>query len=66
MRLFINGENHVMPGGLTLSMLLERLDFGQRRVVVELNSRVIPRAEHADVCLAENDRVEIVHAIGGG
>ena len=55
-----------MPDGLTVAVLLEHLGVGERRVAVELNRKVIPRAEHVVVRLTENDEVEIVHAIGGG
>ena len=65
-RLRINGERHTIPRGLTIAALLEHLDIGQRRVAVELNRAVIPRAEHVAVRLVEGDEVEIVHAIGGG
>ena len=66
MQLRINGQIQIFPDGLTVAALLDHLTLGQRRVAVEVNRAVIPRTDHAAVCLAENDEVEIVHAIGGG
>ncbi|MGV8409398.1 sulfur carrier protein ThiS, partial [Pseudomonas aeruginosa] len=37
-----------------------------RRVAVELNLDIVPRSQHASTALKDGDRVEIVHAIGGG
>ena len=66
MRLRINGQDQTLPDGLTVAALIERLEIGRRRVAVEINREVVPRAEHAVLRLAEGDEVEIVHAIGGG
>ncbi len=66
MELRINGQVETLPDDLTVAVLIKRLNIGQRRVAVEVNREVIPRAEHANVRLAEGDEVEIVHAIGGG
>ncbi len=66
MQLRINGQARALPDGLTVAALIERLDVGRRRIAVEVNREVIPRAEHAAMRLAEGDEVEIVHAIGGG
>ena len=46
--------------------LLARLDLTGRRVAVELNLDIVPRSQHDSTRLAEGDRVEVVHAIGGG
>ena len=37
-----------------------------RRVAVELNLDIVPRSQHGSVCLQAGDRVDVVHAIGGG
>jgi sulfur carrier protein len=49
--------------------VLELLDFlhmQQRRVAIERNGEIVPKSLHATTVLHENDRIEIVHAIGGG
>jgi len=37
-----------------------------QRFAVELNEELVPRSTHADRLLADGDRIEVVHAIGGG
>ena len=66
MRLRINGQIQTTPDGLTVAALVDHLNAGRQRIAVEVNRVVIPRAEYPVVRLAENDEVEIVHAIGGG
>lgn len=66
MRIQLNGEPFELPDDQSVSDLLVRLDLTGRRVAVELNLDIVPRSQHATTRLAEGDRVEVVHAIGGG
>lgn len=66
MRVHVNGEPREVPDGLTVAELLARLAVTAPRVAVEVNARVVVRAQHADTRLAEGDQVEIVTFVGGG
>ena len=66
MQILLNGEPHQLDQPLTLSALIDRLGLTGKRLAVELNLEIVPRSQHADTRLSEGDRVEIVHAIGGG
>ncbi|VXC97072.1 Sulfur carrier protein ThiS [Pseudomonas sp. 8Z] len=66
MRIQLNGEPLDLPDEQSVADLLVRLDLAGRRVAVELNLDIVPRSQHATTRLAEGDRVEVVHAIGGG
>ena len=71
MKLVINGdvqEFSVLPEGgvLTVVDLLERLDLGNRRVAVECNRRIVPRATHGQHVLNDGDVIEVVQFVGGG
>ena len=66
MRIVLNGEARGLEPGTTLATLVASLDLGGRRMAVEVNEEVIPRSEYADHVFREGDRVEIVHAVGGG
>ncbi|AZF39855.1 Sulfur carrier protein ThiS [Pseudomonas sp. R4-39-08] len=66
MRIQLNGEHLELPDGETVAALLTRLDLTGRRVAVELNLDIVPRSQHEGTTLSEGDRVEVVHAIGGG
>lgn len=66
MRIQLNGEPFEVSDGATITDLLERLELAGRRVAVELNLDIVPRSQHPATLLNEGDRVEVVHAIGGG
>jgi sulfur carrier protein len=52
--------------GSSLAELLAIAGYAGRRVAIEHNGAIVPRSRHAETRLADGDRVEIVHAIGGG
>ncbi|GKW50519.1 MULTISPECIES: sulfur carrier protein ThiS [Halomonadaceae] len=66
MQIQLNGEPQPLDGEVTIQQLLESLGLAGRRIAVEVNEEIVPRSIHAETRLAEGDRVEIVHAIGGG
>ncbi|GGK03153.1 sulfur carrier protein ThiS [Pseudomonas matsuisoli] len=66
MLIHVNGDPYEIPAGETVADLIGRLDLAGRRVAVELNLDIVPRSQHAETALSEGDRVEVVHAIGGG
>jgi sulfur carrier protein len=65
MRLTINGEEQASVAA-TVAALLETLGFDHRKVAVERNLAIVPRSLWAATALAEGDRIEIVHFVGGG
>jgi thiamine biosynthesis protein ThiS len=66
MKLQINGEARDFNPPLTLAGLLEQLEMKSDRVAVELNRTIVARDQWAKTNLAEDDRLEIVHFVGGG
>ena len=66
MHLFINGEEKIFAGPLSLAELIEQLGMKGDRVAVELNREIVARAQWAETQLKDGDRLEIVHFVGGG
>ena len=66
MRIEVNGQWTDQPEGATVAALLESLSLEPRRVAVERNKQLVPRARHGQTKLAENDQLEIVTLVGGG
>jgi len=62
----LNGEPVALPDRTTLAALLKSRQLAQRRVAVEINGEIVPRSRHGERVLAPGDKVEIVHALGGG
>ena len=55
------------PGaGTTVAVLIGGLGLRDRKVAVERNREVVPRAQHATTELADGDRLEVVTFVGGG
>lgn len=66
MQIQLNGQPRELPDGSSVSALLEAEDLTARRVAVEVNGAIVPRGRHPARVLQDGDRVEIVHALGGG
>jgi thiamine biosynthesis protein ThiS len=66
MTIEINGEPRNFESVLTLSSLLEQLGMKSDRVAVELNRAIVPRDRWPETQIADGDRLEIVHFVGGG
>jgi thiamine biosynthesis protein ThiS len=65
-KIVLNGEEREVPAGATLDDLLTRLAVAPERIAIELNREVVRRAHWRETALAEGDRVEVVHFVGGG
>jgi sulfur carrier protein len=66
MQLTVNGEPHDLPASVSVTELLATLGLAAARVAVEVNEDVVPRGTYDARQLADGDRVEIVHFVGGG
>src|ERR1700760_1474500 len=69
MRFVLNGQPREFPQlGSTamLQDLIQELALKGDRVAVEHNGNIVPRAEWGSTGLADGDRLEIVHFVGGG
>lgn len=66
MKIFVNGESRDFSGTPTLAELIEQLDLPVARIAIELNREVVRRSEWGSTMLKDEDRIEIVHFVGGG
>lgn len=66
MRVYINGEAREFPSPLSLAELITELDLPPARIAVELNRTVVRRNDWSTTELRDDDRIEIVHFVGGG
>jgi thiamine biosynthesis protein ThiS len=62
----VNDEPHVLPAGATVADLVTTLGLGARRIAVELNRAVVPRAAYPSTTLRDGDALEVIHFVGGG
>ena len=61
----INGEEKNIVGK-TIAEYLTESGYDLRRVAVELNGDILPKAQYGNIVLQDGDSVEIVSFVGGG
>lgn len=69
MRLVVNGSEKLVEAiaaGAPMTDFVATLGFRPDRVAVERNGEIVPRAEWGTCTLAEGDKLEVVHFVGGG
>ena len=66
MQVIVNDEPRTLPDGATVADLVASLGLGPRRIAVEVNVQVVPRAGYGARALCDGDRVEIILFVGGG
>ncbi len=66
MKIIINGEERNVGDLTTVEQIVGDLGLDGRKVAVERNLEIVPKSQYNDILLAEGDKLEIVHFIGGG
>ena len=62
----INGKFSTINESLSLSIFLKELKIPLKNVAIELNKEIIDKNKINKIKLQKNDKIEIVHFIGGG
>lgn len=66
LNLTVNGETRTFEGVADVAGLVMALGLDTKKLAVERNLEIVPRSAYGRTALAEGDRIEIVHFIGGG
>lgn len=66
MQVTVNGLSKNISDNININMLLQDLDLTGKRLAVEINQEIIPRSLFDSTMIKPDDKIEIVHAIGGG
>tara|TARA_X000001036_G_C20040481_1_gene546661 strand:+ start:51 stop:269 length:219 start_codon:yes stop_codon:yes gene_type:complete len=62
----LNGNSYEINNGTNLNELLNKLKLKKNKVAIEVNGEIIEKEKYIHLILCVNDKVEIVHFIGGG
>ena len=62
----LNGKKVVINSNYSLFDLLKKYKLTNKKVAIELNGSIIPKTKFKKKYLKNNDKIEIVHFIGGG
>lgn len=66
MEILINGEKKNLPQELNLTELLAHFELPSERVAVELNKEVVRKKDWETIKIADGDKLEVIHFVGGG
>ena len=62
----VNGKFKTVLNNSKLSDLLKNLNIPIKKVAIELNQEIIDKKRSSNIKLKKDDKIEIVHFIGGG
>jgi len=62
----VNGKFKSITENYKISDLVKELKIPLKKVAIELNQEIIDKKGTSKIILKKNDKVEIVHFIGGG
>ena len=62
----LNGKKVIIKSNYSILDLLKKYKLANKKVAVEHNGKIIPKANLKKKILKNNDKIEIVHFIGGG
>ena len=62
----LNGSSYEINRGTNLNELLNKLKIQKNKVAIEVNGEIIEKNKYLNIILNKDDKVEIVHFIGGG
>jgi len=62
----LNGDPYQINSGINLIQLLNKLKIQKNKVAIEVNGEIVEKKKYPSLILFKDDKVEIVHFIGGG
>jgi len=62
----LNGDPFEINNGTNLNELLNKLKIEKNKVAIEVNGQIVEKDKYSNLILNKDDKVEIVHFIGGG
>ena len=62
----LNGSSYEINIETNLNQLLNKLKIQKTKVAIEVNGVIVEKKQYPKVILNKDDKVEIVHFIGGG
>ena len=62
----VNGKLKAVDRNINLLILIKNLKIQLKKVAIEMNGEIVDKKKLNRIILKNNDRIEIVHFIGGG
>ena len=65
-KIIVNGKQTIINSNFTLKNLVDKLEIPLNKIAIEYNEEIIDKKKLKNILLSKDDKVEIVHFIGGG
>jgi len=65
-KIMVNGKQTIINSNFSLKNLVDKLELPLNKIAIEYNKVIIDKKKLKKILLTKNDKVEIVHFIGGG
>ena len=62
----LNGKKVIIKSNYSIFDLLKKYKLNNKKVAIEYNGTIIAKVNYKKKYLKNNDKIEIVHFIGGG
>ena len=62
----LNGKKITIKSKLSIYDLLKKFKLNNKKIAIECNGNIIPKSNYKKKYLKSNDKLEVVHFIGGG
>ena len=62
----LNGKKIIIKANYSILDLLKKYKLSNKKIAIEHNGIIIPKVKYKKIYFKNNDKIEIVHFIGGG
>ena len=66
MKLIINGEEKIFDDSFTIEQILDELKIKDKAMAVAVNMEIVKKDKWNTFTPKDNDKIEILHFVGGG
>ncbi len=66
MKITINGEEKQFSKPMTITDLLKMINMRSEKIAIEINGIITPKSEYVIHRINDEDKIEIINAVGGG
>lgn len=66
MEIIVNGEKTTCDERISIENWVEQMGYDKKKIAIEVNGEIVPKAEYASYTLGPADKLEVVTFVGGG
>ena len=65
-KITVNGKQTIINSNFSLKNLVNKLEIPLNKIAIEYNKQIVDKKKLEKIIISKNDKIEIVHFIGGG